>query len=135
MAIFDSNVVLYLALSSGPKSLRAGSLMAQGGAISVQVLNECANVLRTKQSQLWSEVYAFLYGLRMRFKLHPVTVDLHQNGLHLAERYGFAVYDSFIVAAALAAGCDTLWSEDMQDGMVADGRLTITNPFSTPLAS
>jgi predicted nucleic acid-binding protein len=37
-----------------------------------------------------------------------------------------------IAAAALAADCDTLWSEDMQDGMVVEGRLKIVNPFRTP---
>ncbi|MDB5654248.1 MAG: hypothetical protein JWQ94_1861 [Tardiphaga sp.] len=60
----------------------------------------------------------------------PLTVDIHQSGLRLAERYGFSIYDSFIVAAALAADCDTLWSEDMQHGMLIDARLRIANPFS-----
>lgn len=59
----------------------------------------------------------------------PLTFEIHQSGLRLAERYGFSIYDSFIVAAALAADCDTLWSEDMQDGMVVDARLRIANPF------
>jgi predicted nucleic acid-binding protein len=47
----------------------------------------------------------------------------------LAERYGFSIYDSMIAAAALLADCDTLWSEDMQDGMLIDARLRIANPF------
>lgn len=61
----------------------------------------------------------------------PLTIEIHRDGLRLAARYGFPIYDSFIVAAALASDCDTLWSEDMQHGMVVDGRLTITNPFRT----
>jgi predicted nucleic acid-binding protein len=130
-SFFDSNVILYMALSSSDKSLRASRLIAKGGVISVQVLNECANVLRSKRTQPWSEVRAFLSGLRLQLQLRPLTVTIHNDGLRLAERYGFAIYDSFIVAAALAADCDTLWSEDMQSGMVVDGRLTIANPFQT----
>lgn len=59
----------------------------------------------------------------------PVNTKTHEIGLRLAERYGFSVYDSFIVAAALQANCDTLWSEDMQHGMLVDQRLRIVNPF------
>ena len=51
-------------------------------------------------------------------------------GLALAERYGLSIYDSMIAASALEAGCDTLWSEDMQDGMVLDGQVRIVNPFA-----
>ena len=50
--------------------------------------------------------------------------------MRLAERYQFRIYDAMIVAAALAAGCDTLWSEDMQDGLMIDDRLAIRNPFA-----
>jgi predicted nucleic acid-binding protein len=50
-------------------------------------------------------------------------------GLALAERYGLSVYDAMIAASALDAGCDTLWSEGLQDGMVMDGKLRIVNPF------
>jgi predicted nucleic acid-binding protein len=67
--------------------------------------------------------------LRSYLDVIPLTLAIHQSGLRLAERYGFSIYDSFIVAAALAADCDTLWSEDMQNGMVVDDRLRIVNPF------
>ena len=129
VSFFDSNVILYLALSSSDKSLRASRLMAHGGFIKVQVLNECTNVLRTKQGRHWHDVRDFLTGLCTRFQIEPITIAIHCSGIRLAERYGFSVYDSFIVSAALAAGCDTLWSEDMQDGLVVDNRLTIVNPF------
>jgi predicted nucleic acid-binding protein len=82
----------------------------------------------------WEETAALISEAEELLTVEPLTLPVHKDGLRLAERYGFAIYDSFIVAAALAAGCDTLWSEDMQDGMVVDGRLTITNPFSAPSA-
>jgi predicted nucleic acid-binding protein len=129
-SFFDSNVILYMASESSVKSVRAEQLVAQRGMISVQVLNECANVLRTKRSRPWPDVRDFLLGLRAHLKILPLNLEIHQSGLRLAERYGFAIYDSFIVAAALAADCETLWSEDMQHGMLVDGRLRIANPFA-----
>jgi predicted nucleic acid-binding protein len=128
-SFFDSNVILYLAASDNRKSLRAEQLLGAGGAISVQVLNESANVLRRKRRLPWKNVLAFLSELRAGLKVHPVTTDTHEMGLRLGERYGFAIYDSMIVAAALQADCDTLWSEDMQDGLVVEQRLRIANPF------
>ena len=127
---FDSNVVLYLGLRGTDKGDRAERLMDCGGNISVQVLNECANVLRTKRRVPWPETREFLDELQTLLKVHQLTVDTHRSGLRLAQRYGFSIYDSFIVAAALGADCDTLWSEDMQDGMLVDGRLRIANPFA-----
>ncbi len=58
----------------------------------------------------------------------PLTVDTHDRGLALAERYQLSLYDGMIVAAAQLAGCTTLYSEDMHDGLVIDG-LTIRNPY------
>lgn len=127
---YDSNIVLYLGVRGTNKAGRARTLIESGGHISVQVLNECSNVVRLKRKSSWLETRAFLDELQTLLKVWPVTLDIHQSGLRLAERYGFSIYDSFIVAAALAAGCDTLWSEDMQHGMLVDGRLRIANPFA-----
>lgn len=54
---------------------------------------------------------------------------LHKDGLRLARRYRLSVYDGMIVAAALTANCDILYSEDMHHGLIVDGRLQIVNPF------
>jgi hypothetical protein len=59
----------------------------------------------------------------------PVSKETHTLGPAIAERHGFSIYDSMIVAAALLAGCETLVSEDMQDGQTIEGRLLIRNPF------
>jgi predicted nucleic acid-binding protein len=128
-SFFDSNVILYLASSDGAKVSRVEELLAERGSISVQVLNECANVLRRKHNMLWPALRAFLFQLREGLNVLPVMIDIHEAALWLAERYGFAVYDAMIVAAALSAECDTLWSEDMQDGLVVEKRLRIVNPF------
>jgi predicted nucleic acid-binding protein len=128
-SFFDSNVILYLVSSDGAKASRVEELLAARGSISVQVLNESANVLRRKREMPWPNIRAFLLELREGLDVVPVTIDIHEAGLRLAERYGFSTYDSFIVAAALAADCDTLWSEDMQDGLLVEKRLRIVNPF------
>jgi predicted nucleic acid-binding protein len=61
--------------------------------------------------------------------IHPVDLEIRSAGVSIAERYGYGVFDALMIAAALRADCDTLWSKDMQDGIVIDGRLWIANPF------
>lgn len=61
-----------------------------------------------------------------------VTVQTHDKAMQLAERYGLSFYDSLVVSAALLSGCASLYSEDMQDGLLVEGQLTIRNPFRSP---
>ena len=77
----------------------------------------------------WPETHALLTTLRALLTVHPLTLETHETGLALADRYGFSLYDGTIVAAAIHAGCDRLWSEDMQHGMMLDEGLRIVNPF------
>ena len=127
---FDTNVLLYLLSGDEPKANRAEAVIADGGHISVQALNEFANVATRTLGMPWGEVREVLSEVRALCRVEQMTVEGHDRGVDLAERYGFAVYDAMIVASALLAGCATLYSEDMQNGQVIDGRLTIRNPFS-----
>jgi predicted nucleic acid-binding protein len=61
--------------------------------------------------------------------VQPLTIEIHETGLRLADRYGLCIYDAMIAASALNAECDTLWSEDMQDWIILDGRLRVANAF------
>jgi predicted nucleic acid-binding protein len=130
-SFFDTNVLIYLASEDAAKASRAEAIIHEGGAISVQVLNEIANVARRKMKLSWRETRDFLSSLRELLTVHPVTVDTHDLGLALAERHQLGIYDALIAASALLAECDRLWSEDMQDGMAIDKRLRIVNPFGT----
>jgi predicted nucleic acid-binding protein len=130
-SFFDTNVLVYIASGDAAKADRAEAAVAAGGAISVQVLNELANVARRKMRMSWDDTHALLATLRGLLTVHPLTLDIHETGLTLAERYGFSIYDAMIAAAAIHAGCDTLWSEDMQHGMAIDEGLRIVNPFRT----
>ena len=125
----DSNVLLYLVSGEDNRIDRVRRLLDSSGTVSVQVLNEMVSVCRRKFRMSWRDTSTFLTETKSLLTIIPLTVNTHQTGLRLAERYGFSIYDSFIVAAALDAGCDTLWSEDMQDGLLVDGRLRIDNPF------
>lgn len=129
-SFFDSNVLLYIASADKAKADRAERLVAEGGTISVQVLNEIANVARRKMTLSWDETRAFLSMVRALLPVEPLTTALHDTGLAMAERYGFSIYDAMIVAAALQADCETLWSEDMQHGLIVEGRLRIADPFA-----
>jgi predicted nucleic acid-binding protein len=128
-SFFDSNVLVYLASQDSAKADRAEAVLDDGGAISAQVLNEIANVARRKMRMSWQETRGFLDSLRGLLAVHPVTVETHELGLELAERYNLAIYDAFIAASALLAECDRLWSEDMQDGLAIERKLRVVNPF------
>ncbi len=125
----DSNVILYFASGDPARADRAEALIVAGGTISVQVLNEVAHAGLRKFRFTWEELEGTLDRLRLLFEVEPLLPSTHDAGLAIARRYRLSIYDSMIVAAALQGGCDTLWSEDMQNGLVVDGRLTIRNPF------
>jgi predicted nucleic acid-binding protein len=125
----DSNVILYLASEEQVKADRAEELMARGGTISVQVLNEVANVARRKMGISWAETRNFLTTIRELLQIEPMTIETHDAGMELAEQYGLSVYDGMIVAAALLAECQTLFSEDLQHGLLIRRRLRVANPF------
>lgn len=129
VSFIDTNVLVYLTSGDAAKADRAEAILAKGGAISVQVLNELANVARRKMRMSWGDTHAFLNMLRDLLTVHPLTVETHQTGLRLAERYGLSTYDAMIAASALDAGCDMLWSEDMQHGMALEEGLRIVDPF------
>jgi predicted nucleic acid-binding protein len=129
VSFFDTNVLVYLASGDGKKADRAEATIAKGGSISVQVLNELANVARRKMQMSWDETHALLNMLRDLLTVHPLTVETHETGLGIAERYSLSTYDAMIAASALHAGCDTLWSEDMQHGLALKEGLRIVNPF------
>jgi predicted nucleic acid-binding protein len=125
----DSNILVY-AFTDDPRAAAAQALLERGCTISVQGLNEFANVARRKLGKSWQALGDDLAAIRTVCPtIVPIDVDTHTAALHLAERYGFAFFDALMVAAALRAGSDTLWSEDMQHGMTIDGRLHILNPF------
>ncbi len=127
---FDTCVLLYLLSAETEKADRAEQLLEQSGVISVQVLNEFTAVSVRKLGLSYAEVREVLGTVQTLCVTHTLTVEHHERGTEIAERYGFSFYDSVIVASALLAGCKTLYSEDLQHRQVIDKQLTILNPFS-----
>ncbi len=128
---FDTNVILYAFRRDDRRGHVAETLLAAGGALSVQVLNEFVAVARRKFDKSWEDVRRALDILRV-FCPNPVpiTVETHERAVDIAGRYGYSIFDSLIIAAALRAGARTLYSEDMRDGQRIEG-LIIRNPFSS----
>jgi predicted nucleic acid-binding protein len=128
-AFFDTNVLLYAFTKNDPRSVIAERLLVRGGVIGVQTLNEFVAVAVRKLAMSWGEVLDALGALRTLCPTPlPLTVRTHDAALHIAGRYGYHIYDSLVIAAALEARCGALYSEDMKDGQKIEG-LTIRNPF------
>lgn len=125
----DSNVVLYLMTPDDRRASISKRLLDEGCVISVQVLNEIANVLRRKYKLPWADIRRFLDTVKQLVDIVDVDVDIHVMGVGIAERYGFAVYDSMIVAAAIQSGCEFVITEDLQHGQSIDGLVTVLNPY------
>lgn len=125
----DTNILVYFSIQKSAHSGRAAEILEAGGEISVQVLNEFANVARSKMHMEWDEVSEVVDFICSLLQVHPLTVDTHRRALALAEHHLLHFYDATIIAAALEAGCSTLYSEDMQHGQLIAGRLRIVNPF------
>ncbi len=129
-AFLDTNVIVYAIAQDDPRTHDAEELIAEGGTVSVQVLNEFAAVARRRINMSWGEVQLALEAIKVLCPDPlPITLDTHREALAIAEKYGYGIYDALIVASALEAKCTILYSEDMQDGQVIDRRLTIRNPF------
>jgi len=128
-AFLDSNVLIY-AFTTDERAAAALELLHGRPTISVQGLNEFANVARRKLGMDWQELREAIAALRVFCPtIVPIDLATHDEALRIAERYGYAMFDALVVASALQANSDTLWSEDMQHSMVIDGRLRIANPF------
>lgn len=139
-AFIDTNVLIYW-VDVGARADLVERLLMGDCVISVQVLNEFANVLRKKRALAWSDIQLLSTTLMESCQVMDWTVRTHQSALVVAQRYKVSLYDATIVAAAGLAGCAVLYSEDLQDGMkmtvsTLSGKTTLTvcNPFAAGFA-
>jgi predicted nucleic acid-binding protein len=129
----DSNVWVY-AFASNPddaKHSRSNELIERSDLrISTQVIGEVCNALLRKAQFPESKIKRLIDSFFERFE--PIEIRSRSQMIRassLRERYNFSHWDSFIILAALETNCSILYSEDMHDGLVVDGTLTIRNPF------
>ncbi len=126
----DTNVLIYAVAKNDPRASKAEALLASGGIVSIQSLNEFVSVARRKLGMPWKDVKEFLDLICILCPDPvPIPLDTHRGAVAIAEKYGYSIYDALIVSAALESGCKTLYSEDLQDGQIINRLLTIRNPF------
>ena len=127
----DTNILVYAYTVSDPiKRARALAVSNQGERwISTQVLIEFVNVSHRKLKTSWPAIQTALIELLDTHLVWPTSQTTVVQATRLAQRYGFSWFDSLIVAAALDCGCQTLYSEDLQDGQLVEGSLRVVNPF------
>lgn len=135
-SFFDTNLWVYLkAQNQSPDDLRKQQVVQTlilnlpEIAVSVQVLNEVANVLMKKFSFPEASTGNFLDEICKEFEVASLTPDITQRALGLKSTYLLSWFDSLIVAAALHTNCNVLYTEDMQDGLVIEKKLKVVNPF------
>ena len=126
---FDTNVLIYLLSADAAKADLIEEKLAEGATVSVQVLNEFASVALRKLGMKVAEIREALEPITTVCRVVPLTIEIHQRGLQVAERYRFSFYDALIVAAALESSCTMLYTEDLQDGQVIDDTLAFKIPF------
>lgn len=124
----DTNILVYALLDEGTKQQTALQLLQSGCVISIQVLNEFTQVARKKASLEWQEIADLSTAIQTLTEIITLDKNIHNVGLTIANKYGYSFYDSLIIAAALDAGCNLLFSEDMQHGQQIE-TLIIRNPF------
>jgi predicted nucleic acid-binding protein len=89
----------------------------------------CHEVARRKLGKTWEELDELIGTLREVCEVVPWTEETYDRGRRISERYMLSHYDSMIVASALLAQCQTLYSEGMQNGLLIDASLRIKNPL------
>ena len=136
MKVFiDTNVLIYW-VDDSTRADRVEQLLAQQSVISVQVLNEFANVLRRKRAMPLADIQTLCTTLTDTCEVLDLSLRTHQTALALVARYNLSVYDANMVAAAALSDCAILYSEDMQAGLniklpapTTAHPLVIRNPF------
>lgn len=126
----DTNVAIYAFADAGMKAEAARTVIERADFISVQLLNEFANVVHRKQNRPWPEIRSALDRLRRAVpKILPLDEAAHLEATRLVERYQIGFYDALMLGVALSGGAHTFYSEDLQHGMMIDETLRVVNPF------
>lgn len=133
----DTNILAYLAGVNDEDRQQQAEAVMLGLArheriLPVQVAAELHHVLRRKKGLSAGDASANVDGHFAFFQAEPTSASVLDHALELSARAGLRIFDAIILAAAAAARCDLLLSQDMQDGFVYRG-VTVADPFRTPL--
>jgi len=126
----DTNVIIYNhGIAGDAKQLIADSLLDNVPIISTQVISEYLNVIRRISKMNKSDLLRMCAEWLENCQIQSVSLSTIKLAHHLVQRYDFQLFDSIIVASALEAECDILYSEDLHHGLIVEDKLTILNPF------
>lgn len=126
----DTNVLIYLHdLSNLSKAQIAKDLLSENPVISSQVISEYINVTRRILDFSKNELLEQTAALFATCIVPATTPEIIYYAAGLIKKYNFQIFDAIIVAAAILAKCDVLYSEDMHHGLLVENQLTILNPF------
>jgi len=134
----DTNILIYSFDAAAPEKQKIAQeiitamLHTQRGIISSQVVQEFLNVAIRKfiRPMASSEAREYLQLVLLPLCQHYPSIAFYNRALLVQEETGYAFYDSLILTAAIEARCQTLLTEDLQNGRVVQG-VTIINPFET----
>ena len=129
----DSNIWLYVFISNSKEKEKSKIakqvILANNIAVSTQVINEvCVNLIK-KAKFSEADIQELLQDFYFNYQVIGVDSIIQLDASKLRQNYCFSYWDSLIVASALNASADILYSEDMQDRLVVNKSLTIINPF------
>lgn len=130
-AFIDTNVVVYLLSAERAKAERAEKLIAAGGVVSVQVLNEFVAVARRKANLDWADIRDVLNAVRANCAVAPLTTQVHERAVSIAETTNLHIYDATIIASAAETGCTVVYSEDLSHNQTVNG-VRVIDPFKAP---
>jgi len=130
-AALDTNILIYLhdADEDSVKRKKANELIANGPSISAQVISEYLNVCHRQLKMVKQDALEALITWLPYCELCLFQPAIYTDALNLIQKYQFQMFDAIIVASAIQSSCSVLYSEDMQNNLVVDGRLKIINPF------
>ena len=138
LCFIDSNIWLYYLIvdpnSSATEELRKRSLAINlinsvNGVVSTQVINEVCSVLHRKAAFTELQIQQVIQSFYSRVAVVELDRDILMNASDLRSWYSFSFWDGLIVASALSVNANIFYSEDMQDNMVIEQKLTIINPL------
>ena len=126
----DTNILIYLYDSfEDRKRDISESLLIDEPFISAQVISEFLNVTKRLQKLPKREILEKCNKVIAQCEIIPMSQEIMDRALFLINRYDFQLFDSIIIASALEANCNILYSEDLQHNQLIENRLTIINPF------
>ena len=130
----DSNIWLYsfITTQNVKKSQKATGLIKKNKSeicLSTQVVNEVCFNLKKKENLDESKIGHVIARFYFDYEIIELNENILLSASDLRSRYSFSFWDGLVVASALSANAEILYSEDMQDGLTVENRLKIINPL------